>query len=127
MQLPKEERAKKHPSVIAQIESRKRQLEKMERVEDPMLTYGDAENLSFRFPAVGALRRDELVRLDGVTFGYPGNPPLCVGATVMVDLKSRVGVLGRNGAGKSTLLKVMTGELSSLKGAVTMNRNMRTA
>ena len=34
MQLPKEERAKKHPAIVAQIESRKRQLEKMEKIED---------------------------------------------------------------------------------------------
>jgi len=127
MQLPKEERAKKHPAVVAQIESRKRQLEKMEKVEDPAVTYGDGENLAFRFPPVGSLRKDELVRIDGVTFGYPGTPPLFVGAEVLVDLKSRVGVLGRNGAGKSTLLKVMTGELAPQKGAVTINRNMRTA
>jgi len=44
-----------------------------------------------------------------------------------VDLKSRVGVLGRNGAGKSTLLKVMTGELAQEKGQVSINRNMRVA
>lgn len=127
MQLPKEERAKKHPAIVSQIESRKRQLEKMEKVEDPAITYGDSENLAFRFPDVGALRRDELVRLDGVTFGFDGLPPLFSGANVRVDSKSRVGVLGRNGAGKSTLLKVMTGELTPLKGDVTINRNMRTA
>merc|ERR1712217_273969 len=98
-----------------------------EKIEEPSITYGDAENLSFRFPPVGALRRDELVRLDQVTFGYPGGSPLFEGATVRVDLKSRDGVLGRNGAGKSTLLKVMTSELSEQKGSVTVNRNMRTA
>jgi len=127
LQLPKEERAKKHPTIIAQIESRKRQLEKMEKLEDPAITYGDADNLSFRFPPVSALRRDELVRLDSVTFGFPGSKPLFENATVRLDLKSRVGVLGRNGAGKSTLLKVMTGELQAQKGEVTINRNMRMA
>uniref|UniRef100_A0A7S0ZYN3 ABC transporter domain-containing protein n=1 Tax=Noctiluca scintillans TaxID=2966 RepID=A0A7S0ZYN3_NOCSC len=127
MQLPKEERAKKHPAIVAQIESRKRQLEKMEKIEDPAMTYGDGENLAFRFPAVGGLRKDELVRLDTVTFGYPGSDPLFVDATLRIDLKSRVGVLGRNGAGKSTLLKVMIGELTAQKGSVTVNRNMRIA
>jgi len=127
MQLPREERAKKHPAVVAQIESRKRQLEKMEKIEDPAMTYGDAENLSFRFPTPGVLRRDELVRLDNVTFGYDGTPPLFAAASARVEIKSRIGVLGRNGAGKSTLLKVMIGELNPQKGDVSINRNMRTA
>jgi ATP-binding cassette subfamily F protein 3 len=99
----------------------------MEKIEDPAISYGDGENLAFRFPSVGALRRDELVRLDNVTFGYPGSDPLFVNATLHIDLKSRMGVLGRNGAGKSTLLKVMIGELTAQKGAVTVNRNMRIA
>ena len=80
--------------------------------EDPAITYGDGENLAFRFPAVGGLRKDELVRLDAVTFGYPGSDPLFVDATLRIDLKSRVGVLGRNGAGKSTLLKVRDAKLT---------------
>jgi len=127
MQLPKDQRAKKHEGVVSQIMSKQRQLEKLERVEDPRVTYGDDENLEFTFPAVDKLPKDELARLDDVELGYPGFPPLCKGATVRLDLGSRVGVLGRNGAGKSTLLKVITGALPAMKGDVRVNRNMRVA
>merc|ERR1712032_1236188 len=51
--------------------------------------------------------------------------PLFEEATVALDIKGRIGILGANGAGKSTLLKVMQGKLTPQRGSLQVNRNMR--
>mmetsp|Transcript_12694 Transcript_12694/g.28027 ORF Transcript_12694/g.28027 Transcript_12694/m.28027 type:complete len:1323 (-) Transcript_12694:333-4301(-) len=123
MQLPKDERAKKHTGVMAQIKQLQRQLEKMERIDHPDVTWGKAANLEIHFPPVPDKPQKALITLEEVDFGYPGKP-LCKKATGQVFLDSRIGILGRNGAGKSTLLKVMCGsekeiEAIEMKGKVT--------
>merc|ERR1712137_293737 len=97
----------------------------MEKIEDPAITYADSSSLSINFPKPGALPKSELVRLDNVDFGYPGRSILFTGATLNLDIKARIGILGSNGAGKSTLLKVMQNQLTPTKGVVTINKNMR--
>merc|ERR1712070_898601 len=115
------------PKIVAQKESKKKMLDKMEKIEDPAITFADSSSLAINFPKPGALPKNELVRLDNVDFGYPGRSTLFTCATVNLDIKARIGILGSNGAGKSTLLKVMQNKLvpSNKTGTVTVNRNMR--
>jgi len=113
------------PKIVAQKASKQKIIDKMEKIEDPALTFADSSSLSIRFPAPGALPKNELVRLDDVSFGYPGRSKLFEKATLNLDINGRIGILGANGAGKSTLLKVMQGKLIPTKGNMTVNRNMR--
>ena len=69
-------------------------LDKMERIEDPSITFADADALTLRFPQPGPLRKAELVRVDNASFGYDGRSELFSGCTVRMDSKSRVGILG---------------------------------
>eukprot|EP00928_Gymnodinium_smaydae_P099469 TRINITY_DN949_c1_g1_i1.p1 TRINITY_DN949_c1_g1~~TRINITY_DN949_c1_g1_i1.p1 ORF type:complete len:1317 (-),score=301.18 TRINITY_DN949_c1_g1_i1:388-4227(-) len=113
------------PKIVAQKESKKKMIEKMEKIEDPAITFSDSSSLSIQFPQPGQLPKKELVRLDDVSFAYPERTALFSGATMNVDMGGRVGILGANGAGKSTLLKIMQGKLTPTKGTITVNRNMR--
>eukprot|EP00929_Paragymnodinium_shiwhaense_P014755 TRINITY_DN122714_c0_g1_i1.p1 TRINITY_DN122714_c0_g1~~TRINITY_DN122714_c0_g1_i1.p1 ORF type:complete len:1285 (+),score=319.99 TRINITY_DN122714_c0_g1_i1:120-3974(+) len=115
------------PKIVAQKESKKKMLDKMEKIEDPTITFADSSSLAINFPKPGALPKAELVRLDNVDFGYPGRSTLFTSATVNLDIKARIGILGSNGAGKSTLLKVMQNKLTPTNktGSVQVNRNMR--
>lgn len=114
------------PKIVAQKESKRKMIEKMEKIEDPAITFSDSSSLSIRFPSPGQLPKNELIQTDSIQFGYPDRAVLFSNATVGVDITSRIGILGANGAGKSTLLKVMQGKLQPHKGGLVVNRNMRT-
>jgi len=79
---------------------------------------------AFKFPQPRFLdgvksRGKALMKMDNVTFTYPGNKaPTIVNATVQVSMASRIGCLGPNGAGKSTSIKILTGQLQPDSGTV---------
>lgn len=105
--------------------SKQKMLDKMEKIEDPAVTFNDSASLSIRFPDPGPLPKSELIQFDAMSFAYPEKPPLFQQATANLDLKGRIGILGANGAGKSTLLKVMQKKLVPTAGQIEVNRNAR--
>jgi elongation factor 3 len=82
------------------------------------------EKYSFKFPQPRFLdgvksKGKALMKMENVTFTYPGNSaPTVKNATVQVSLASRIGCLGPNGAGKSTSIKILTGQLEPQQGTV---------
>ena len=72
-------------------------LDKMEKIEDPAITFNDAASLSIRFPDPGQLPKNELIQFDSIAFAYPGKNPLFEKATANLDIKGRIGILGANG------------------------------
>ncbi|PWD49593.1 ABC transporter ATP-binding protein [Serinibacter arcticus] len=48
------------------------------------------------------------VRLEDVTFAYPGGPPVLRGITLEVPPTTRVAVVGRTGSGKTTIARLVT-------------------
>ncbi len=54
----------------------------------------------------------------GLTFRYPGGPPVLSGLSFAVDEGERVAVLGPNGAGKTTLMLHLIGILEPLSGDI---------
>jgi ATP-binding cassette subfamily F protein uup len=58
-----------------------------------------------------------LVFLDRVSIAY-GHLPLLADASLQVEARERVCVIGRNGTGKSTLLRIIGGELAPEAGTV---------
>src|SRR5580704_122349 len=97
------ERFKARASHAAQVQSRVKKLEKIDRVEPPKRR----QTLSFEFlpaPRSG----EDVVSLKNVHKGY-GNRSIYEGLDFQVRRKERWCVMGVNGAGKSTLLKLVAG------------------
>ena len=72
-------------------------LDKMEKIEDPAITFNDAASLSIRFPEPGQLPKTQLIQFDNRSFAYAGKAPLFENATANLDISGRIGILGANG------------------------------
>ncbi len=73
-----------------------------------------------------AVRRDALLRLDGVSFGY-GPHPVLVDVDLTIGAGAFVGVVGPSGSGKTTLLRLLTGALRPQRGAIARRDGVRVA
>ena len=67
-----------------------------------------------------------LVSLERISIAY-GHLPLLDEASLLVDARERVAVLGRNGTGKSTLLRIISGEVAPDSGLVWRQPALRVA
>jgi ATPase subunit of ABC transporter with duplicated ATPase domains len=113
------ERFKARASHAAQVQSRVKKLEKIERVEPPKRR----QTVSFDFlpaPRSG----EDVVSLKKVGKGY-GNRNIYDGLDFMVRRKERWCVMGINGAGKSTLLKLVTGFTEPDNGTVALGGSVK--
>ncbi len=113
------ERFKARASHAAQVQSRVKKLDKIERVEPPRRR--QAIQFDFRTPPRSG---DEVASFANVHKGY-GSLPIYSGLDFQVRRKERWCVLGVNGAGKSTLLKLASGTLEPDRGTVTVGANVR--
>src|SRR6476660_715446 len=97
------ERFKARASHAAQVQSRVKKLDKIERVEPPKRR----QTVAFEFRAPPRSGED-VASFKNVHKGY-GSQPVYTGLDFTVRRKERWCVLGANGAGKSTLLKLVAG------------------
>jgi ATP-binding cassette, subfamily F, member 3 len=86
-----------------QVQSRLKQLDKIERIE----LDEEQGGISFDFPPPPAPGRI-LMRLEGVTKAY-GPQTVFTGLDLTLERGDRVAFLGSNGAGKSTLARIIAG------------------
>jgi ATP-binding cassette, subfamily F, member 3 len=100
-----------------QAQSRRKMLDKLERLERPEDQWQFAGKISLTFATGGELGGKEIIRAPGLTAGYPGHPILR-DVTVNIYRGDRVGIVGPNGSGKSTLLRTLVGDLAPLGGEV---------
>src|SRR5258708_6386930 len=114
------ERFAAHAAKAAQVQSRVKALEKIEKIELPKKR--QIVKFDFRTPP----RSGELVAtLDRVTKGY-GRRIVHDGLNLTIRRGERWCVMGKNGAGKSTLLKMVAGVLEPDSGSVTLGASLRT-
>lgn len=113
------ERFKARASHAAQVQSRVKKLEKIDRVEPPKRR----QTLSFDFPP--APRSGDIVaNFQGVDKSY-GSRVIYKGLDLLIRRGERCCILGVNGAGKSTLLKLVAGTTKPDAGTVTIGSNVK--
>jgi len=101
-----------------QVQSRIKQLEKMERIE---LSETD-HTIHFSFPPAAPSGRDVLL-LDGVEKSYHGTK-VFDGVSFSLHRGDKLAVVGVNGAGKTTLLKILAGLVTADRGTVKLGHNV---
>ena len=95
-----------------QVQSRIKQLDKVEIIEIP----GHLKKLSFSFPPAPHSGNDVL-KVEGLHKAY-GAQVLYDDFSFLVKKKERLAITGRNGAGKSTLLRMLAGVDSDYTGSI---------
>ena len=113
------ERFRYKPTKSNQVQSRIKQLEKLERVE---VDEEDSSALTVKFPP--APRSGDVVfKASDLTVGY-GTKVVFSGAEIEVRRGEKVALVGRNGEGKTTLMRVIMRELQPLGGEVRTGHNV---
>jgi ATPase subunit of ABC transporter with duplicated ATPase domains len=113
------ERFKARASHAAQVQSRIKKLDKIDRVEPPKRR----QTTVFDF-ASPPRSGEDVANLRGVHKRY-GNRVIYEGLDLMIRRKERCCVLGVNGAGKSTLLKLVAGTAEPDEGKVTLGASVK--
>jgi ATPase subunit of ABC transporter with duplicated ATPase domains len=113
------ERFKARASHAAQVQSRVKKLDKIERVEPPRRR----QTVAFDFlpaPRSG----DDVVNIKGVHKQY-GSKVIYEGLDFMIKRRERWCIMGINGAGKSTLLKLIASDAKPDAGSVTIGASVK--
>ena len=113
------ERFAAHAAKAAQVQSRVKALEKIEKVEPPKKRR--VVEFDFRQPARSG---DQVAVLADLTKIY-GQRIVHDGVNLTVRRGERWCVMGRNGAGKTTLLRMIAGVLPPDRGSVTVGASVR--
>jgi ATPase subunit of ABC transporter with duplicated ATPase domains len=113
------ERFKARASHAAQVQSRVKKLDKIERVEPPKRR----QTVAFEFQPAPRSGED-VVSLNNVHKHY-GSRSIYAGLDFSVRRKERWCVMGINGAGKSTLLKLVTGAAQPDDGTVALGASVK--
>jgi ATPase subunit of ABC transporter with duplicated ATPase domains len=113
------ERFSAHAAKAAQVQSRVKALEKIEKIELPRKR--KVVRFDFRQPPRSG---DQVAVLTGVSKAY-GDRVVHDGLTMTIRRGERWCVMGRNGAGKTTLLRMVAGVLAPDSGEVALGASLR--
>ncbi len=103
-----------------QVQSRIKELEKIERIEIPP----DEKTIHFRFPQPKPSGRI-VAEFRNVAKSY-GEKHVFSGASFSIERGDRIALVGVNGAGKSTLIKILSGEEPVTAGEFETGHNVST-
>ncbi|MBX3021417.1 MAG: ABC-F family ATP-binding cassette domain-containing protein [Bdellovibrionales bacterium] len=110
-------------SHAAQVQSRVKKLEKIDRIEIP----SEEKAISFVWPEPPR-GGDEVVKFENLGKVWSRSDgkqiPVFKGASALVKRLDRVAVVGVNGAGKSTLLKIIAGQTEATEGKVAVGASI---
>ena len=101
-----------------QVQSRIKELEKIERIEVPE----EEPVIHFKFPQPPPSGR-MVVEAEGLSKSYGAKQVFC-NARFSIERGDRVALVGVNGAGKSTLIKLLNGAEAPTTGSVRLGHNV---
>ena len=113
------ERFAAHAAKAAQVQSRVKALEKIEKVEPPRKRR--VVRFDFRQPPRSG---EQVAVLEDVHMAY-GRRVIYDGLNLTIRRGERWAVMGRNGAGKTTLLKMVAGALTPDSGAIRLGASLQ--
>ena len=113
------ERFSAHAAKAAQVQSRVKALDKIEKIELPRRRR--VVRFDFRQPPRSG---DQVVALEDVAKAY-GRHVIYDGLSLTIRRGERWCVMGRNGAGKTTLLKMVAGVLAPDAGEIRMGASLK--
>ena len=102
-----------------QVQSRIKQLEKLERIE---VDLEDTAAMTVKFPP--APRSGQVVfRAKDAVVGY-GSKVIISGVDITIERGEKIAFVGRNGEGKTTMMRVITRELFPIEGEALLGYNV---
>ena len=102
-----------------QVQSRIKQLEKLERIE---VDLEDTAAMTVKFPP--APRSGQVVfRAKDAVVGY-GSKVIISGVNITIERGEKIAFVGRNGEGKTTMMRVITRELFPIEGEASLGYNV---
>ena len=107
------------PTKSNQVQSRIKQLERLDRLE---IEEEDLATLNIKFPP--APRSGQIVadiREAGMSFG---NKHVFSGANFTIEKGDKIALVGRNGEGKTTLARMLIGQLTPTEGEIKLGANV---
>ena len=113
------EKFRYNPTTSNQVQSRIKQLERLERLE---IEEEDLSTLNIKFPP--APRSGQIVaeiNEAGMSFG---TKHVFSGANFIIEKGDKIALVGRNGEGKTTLARMLIGQLTPTEGSVRLGANV---
>ena len=107
------------PTKSNQVQSRIKQLERLERLE---IEEEDLSTLNIKFPP--APRSGQIVaEINEVGMSF-GTKHVFSGANFIIEKGDKIALVGRNGEGKTTLARMLIGQLTPTEGSVRLGANV---
>jgi ATPase subunit of ABC transporter with duplicated ATPase domains len=113
------DRFKTHAAKAAQVQSRIKALDKIDKIELPKRR--EVVKFDFRAPPRSG---DQVAVIDNLAKAY-GRRVIYEGFSLTIRRGERWAVMGRNGAGKTTLLKILSGNLAPDDGEVRLGASLK--
>lgn len=109
-------------STTKRAQSRRKQLERMERVNRPL---GDEASMSFSFD-IERRSGNDVLKIEDLSLRYPDEDEYTFKqANLRLTRGERVVLIGPNGVGKTSLLKILIGKLQATNGSFELGTNVK--
>jgi len=109
-------------STTKRAQSRRKQLQRMEKLDKPL---GEESSASFSFQ-INRRSGNDVLKIDNLSFRYDGELNLLFkDATLHVNRGERIALIGPNGVGKTTLLKTILGKNQPASGTIQIGTNVQ--